>query len=162
MTIEELKKSYHKLEQLVLILMIIALPIFGMVYLYFISGNLDWNLPQLPGFVNGLFVGFSIGLLVAQYVKFHQDIKAGKGSQNLIEKVSVYIQSTRVRFYFLFLTSLICAIGLLFFKSEIYVVLFAVALVFFSLAKPTPDRIKRLYRLNKKDAEAVRLISRPD
>ncbi|MFC3417594.1 hypothetical protein [Algoriphagus hitonicola] len=162
MTNEELKKSYHKLEQLVLILMILALPIFGMVYLYFISGNLNWNLPQLPGFVNGLLVGFSIGLLVAQYVKFHQDVKAGKGSPDLMEKVSVYIHSTRIRFYFLFLTSLICAIGLLFFKSEIYVVLFAVALVFFSLAKPTPDRIKRLFRLNKEDAEFVRLISRPD
>lgn len=145
-----------------LVLMIIALPIFGMIYLYFISGNLDWQLPNLPGFINGLLVGFSIGILIAQYVKFHQAIKKGKASEELTKKVETYIQSTRVRFYFLFLSSVISAVGLLFFKSEVYVVLFAVTLVFFSLAKPTPDRIRRLYGLNKADSELVRLMSRPD
>lgn len=160
MTFEEIQKSYSRLEQLVLVLMIISLPVFGMVYLYFNSGSLNWDLPVLPDFFNGLLVGLNIGLLITQYFKFHRDIKEGKVTEDLFKKVAIYIRSTRVRFYFLFVVALLSALGLLFYQNEIYVVTFAVALIFFSLAKPTPDRIKRLYRLNKEDSEVVRKASR--
>jgi hypothetical protein len=41
------------------------------------------------------------------------------------------------------------------------VVVFALALVFFSLGKPSPDRMVRLMRLKKEDRELLREISRP-
>jgi hypothetical protein len=41
------------------------------------------------------------------------------------------------------------------------VVVFALALVFFSLGKPSPDRMMRLLRLKKQDRELLVEISRP-
>lgn len=156
-----LKKAYKRVELLVLILLVLCLPLFGFVYLYYNSGTMDWDLPQLPDFFNGLLIGLSIGLLIGQYVLFHRRIKAGLLKSDLEGKVISYLNATEKRFWMLFLISILSTLGLLFFESAWYVVIFAVDLVFFSLAKPSPDRIKRLMKLNKEEAEIVRQASRP-
>ncbi|WP_268034445.1 hypothetical protein [Algoriphagus sp. PAP.12] len=161
MDFEQTRKAYRSQEMLVLILMVISLPLFGFVYLYYNSGNLDWNLPKLPDLIHGLLVGIGVGLLIGQYLIFHNKLKVAKSAEELFLKLDVYIKATRKRFLILFAISLISTIGLLFFKSAFYIVIFAVTLLFYSLAKPTPDRIKRLLKLNKEDAEIVKDIARP-
>lgn len=161
MDFEQIRKAYRGQEMMVLILMVISLPLFGFVYLYYNSGNLDWNLPTLPNFVHGLLVGMGVGLLIGQYVIFHSKLKIAKAAEELFQKMAIYIKATRNRFLILFAVSLMSTVGLLFFKSAFYVVIFAVTLLFYSLAKPTPDRIKRLLKLNKEDAEIVKDIARP-
>lgn len=158
---EQLKKKYKSLEVVILILMVVSLPLFGMVYLYYNSGNMDWGLPVLPDWIDDLLYGAGIGLLLVQYLLFHKNLKAAIQLEDLFQKLSSYLKATQVRFLILFLTSLLSTVGLLFFKSPMYVVIFAVTLLFYSLAKPTPDRIKRLLKLSKEDAEIVKEIAMP-
>lgn len=158
---EEIGIIYRKTEQLTLIILLVALPLFGFVYLYYNSGNLDWNLPELPGFVNGFLIGFSVMLLIGQFVIFRRKVKLSFNTTELLEKVRVYTDATRQRYLLLFLISILSTIGLLFSKSPIYVVIFAVTLVFFSVAKPTPDRMARLMKLKKEDRELIREASQP-
>lgn len=81
--------------------------------------------------------------------------------EELIEKLKIYAKATSQRFGFLFLVSVCSALGLFFTGEPIYSVIFAIALVFFSLAKPSPDRLARLMKLKKVDRELLREISRP-
>lgn len=162
MEIQEYRKVYKNLDQLILILLVLVLPIFGMIYLYESSGKITWDLPELPLFLEQVFSGAGIGLLLAQYLFFKKRVKAVFLTKDLLAKLKIYSNATRERYLILFLVALICSVGLLFFGSAIYNVIFATALFFFSVAKPTPDRIKTLLKLNKEDAEIIRLASRPD
>lgn len=157
---DEIGIIYRKTEQLTLIILLVALPLFAFVYLYYNSGNLNWDLPELPGFVNGFLIGFSIALLIGQYVIFRRKMKLSFDTTELLEKVRVYSDATRQRYLFLFLISILATVGLLFYENPIYVVIFALTLVFFSVAKPTPDRMARLMKLKKEDRELIREASR--
>lgn len=158
---EEIGTIYRKTERLTLLILMVALPLFGMVYLYDTSANLSWDLPQLPEFINGFLIGFSIAILIAQYVIFHKKLKLTFAIAELLEKVRIYSNATNQRFWLLFLVSIFATIGLLFYQNPIYTVIFAVALIFFSLAKPSPDRMARLMKLKKEDRELIRDASRP-
>ncbi|MCS5490171.1 hypothetical protein [Algoriphagus limi] len=160
--VAKLKKHYRSQEVTLLILMLVALPMFGLVYLYYNSGNLHWNLPEIPDFFKGLINGLGFGLLIGQYLIFRQDLKKSRSMESFEGKVINYLDSSKKRFFFLFAISLLSTIGLLFFKSAWFVILFALALVFFSLARVSPDRAKRLLKLNKEETEILRAISRPD
>jgi hypothetical protein len=160
--IQEYRKVYKNLDQLILILLVLVLPIFGMIYLYQSSGNITWNLPQLPLLVGQILTGSGIGLLLAQYLLFRKRVKAIFLTEDLLKKLKIYASATRERYVMLFVVALICSAGLLFFGSAIYNVIFAAALFFFSVCKPTPERIKTLLKLNTEDAEVIRLASRPD
>lgn len=139
----------------------VALPLFGIVYLYDSSGNLSWDLPMLPGFIHGFLIGFSIAFLIGQYVVFQRKLKLTFATEDLLEKVRIYSNATNQRYLFLFIVSIFTAVGLLFNQNPVYTVLFAVTLVFFSLAKPSPDRMARLMKLKKEDRELIREASRP-
>lgn len=158
---QDLRKIYHRTERLTLIILIISLPIFGMVYLYHNSGSITKGLPELSGFPNGFLMTFSVALLFGQYWAFHVNIKKTFAQTELLEKVKIYAKATSQRFLFLFLVSICSTIGLLFSGNPFFIVLFALALVFFSLAKPSPDRIARLLKLKKEDRELLREIARP-
>lgn len=162
METQEIRKDYKRTEQLVLVLMIFALPFFGMVYLYFISGNLNWDLPVFSQSVFWVLVILNVIILVTQYILFHQKIKFTFKLQALESKCKIYLSATRDRFLILFLVSILSSIGLLFFKSPAFVFLFAVTLVFFSLAKPSPDRMTRLMKLKKEQRDLLREVTRPD
>ena len=162
MEIEEIRKIYKSLEQLVLILMLIALPVFGMIYLYYNSGNLDWGLPELPDFLNGILAGSGTALLLVQYLLFHRKLKASFQKEELLKKVKIYANATRERFFILFICSLVSTLGLLFFSNPYFIVLFAGTLVFFSLAKQSPDRMGRLMKLKKEDRDIILEASRPE
>lgn len=162
MELQEIRDTYRKTERLTVLLLILALPPFGLVYLYQNSGNVNWDLPQLPEFFEWFLIGFSSFVLVAQYLIFHKKIKTGISKTELLEKVKIYTQATSQRFLILFAVSILATVGLLLSKNPVFTVIFAVALVFFSLAKPSPDRMARLMKLKKEDRELVREASRPE
>ncbi|MFN3760268.1 MAG: hypothetical protein ACK4SF_13745 [Algoriphagus aquaeductus] len=161
METQELRKIYHRTERLTLIILLIALPAFGMVYLYHNSGSISKDLPQLSGFFNGFLMTFSVTLLVGQYWAFHVNLKKSFAQTELLEKVKIYTKATSQRFLFLFLVSICSTIGLLFSGNPLFIIIFALTLVFFSLAKPSPDRMTRLMKLKKEDREILREIARP-
>ncbi len=140
----------------------LVLPIFGMIYLYQSSGKVSWNLPELPLIVGQILSGAGIGLLLVQYLLFRKRVKAVFLTEDLLSKLKIYANATRERYVMLFVVALMCSAGLLFFESAIYNLIFAIALFFFSVSKPTPDRIKTLLKLSDEDAEVIRLASRPD
>ena len=158
---QELRKLYHQTERLTLVFLLLSLPGFAVVYLYQSSGRIPNSIPQLPGVLNGLLISFSSTILLVHYWVFHQQIKKTFTQEELIFKLKIYAKATRQRFSFLFLASVCSALGLFFTGEQIYSVIFAIALVFFSLAKPTPDRLTRLMKLKKADRELLREISRP-
>lgn len=140
----------------------ISLPIFGMVYLYYNSGNLNWKLPNIPDFVESFLLFSAAILLVFQYGFFEKKIQLTFQQEDLLEKLKTYANAALKRFYLLFLLTVICSLGLLFFGNPFFVLLFAITLVFFSLAKPTPDRLSRWMKLNKVQGDLIRQASRPD
>lgn len=162
MEIQEYKKVYKNLDQLILILLILVLPIFGMIYLYQSTGEITWEIPELPILVGQILSGAGIGLLLAQYLLFRKRVKLVFQTEQLLDKLKIYASATRERYLILFVVALICSAGLLLFGSAIYNVIFAGTLFFFSVAKPNPERIKTLLKLNKEDAEIIRLASRPE
>lgn len=162
METQELRKIYHQTERLTLIILIISLPIFGMVYLYHNSGSITKDLPELSGFPNGFLMTFSVTVLVGQYWAFHVNLKKTFAENELLEKVKIYAKATSQRFLFLFIVSICSSAGLLFSGNPFFIIIFAVTLVFFSLAKPSPDRMARLMKLKKEDRELLREIARPN
>lgn len=80
---------------------------------------------------------------------------------SLVEKVEIYAQATSFRFWLLFLIAILSTIGLLLDQGAVHILIFALCLVFFSLAKPSVDRISRLMKLKKEDRELLRETTRP-
>lgn len=156
-----LRALYRRTEQLTLVILILSLPLFGLVYLFHNSGSINKDLPQLPVFAQGVLLGLGFLLLGLHYALFHQKIKQTFSLDNLLDKVEGYCAATRQRFWFLFLVSVLSSLGLLFSGNPGFVVVFALTLVFFSLGKPSPDRMARLMKLKKEDRELLREISRP-
>ena len=158
---EELRAIYHRTERLTVVVLLLALPAFGTVYLYQQSGTFSQILPLLPTWAQYILLGAGALLLVLQYVLFHQKIKQSFQQELLLEKVGLYASATRQRFLVLFLVSMISTAGLYWSGSPGFVFLFTLALVFFSLGKPSPDRMVRLMKLKKEDRELLTEISRP-
>jgi hypothetical protein len=100
-------------------------------------------------------------VLAAQYLLFHQKIKLTFQLSSLLEKARLYASATRQRFMLLLVVSIISTAGLLWSGSPGFVFLFTLTLVFFSLGKPSPDRMVRLMKLKKEDREVLTEISRP-
>jgi hypothetical protein len=158
---DTLRALYHRAEQLTLVILIVCLPLFGGVYLFHNSGSINKDLPQLPVFSQGILLGLGFLVLGLHYVLFHQKIKQSFTMDNLMDKAKCYFAATRQRFFLLFLAAILSSLGLLFSGNAGFVVVFAVTLVFFSLGKPSPDRMARLMKLKKEDRELLREISRP-
>jgi len=158
---EELRTIYHRTERLTVVVLLLALPAFGIVYLYQQSGTFSQTIPLLPTWAQNLLLGAGFLLLALQYGLFHQKIKQSFQQESLLEKVGLYASATRQRFLILFLVSVISTAGLYWSGSPGFVFLFTLALVFFSLGKPSPDRMVRLMKLKKEDRELLTEISRP-
>ncbi len=162
MELQQIRQIYRSTERLTVLLLVLALPVFGLVYLYQTSGTLDWNLPELPAFGLWILVGVSSAILIAQYVVFHNKIKLTFVESALVGKVKIYCDATKNRFLYLFGVSILTSIGLLLTQNPLFTLIFAVTMVFFSLAKPSPDRMARLMKLKKEDRELIREASRPE
>ncbi|MDA0315328.1 MAG: hypothetical protein O3A40_08525 [Bacteroidetes bacterium] len=155
---DALRAIYHRTERFTVVILLFALPAFGIVYLYQQSGSLSQTLPSWAQY---LLLGGGVLLLGVQYLLFHQKIKQSFQQVSLLDKVGLYSSATRQRFMFLFLVSVLSTVGLFLTGSPGFVLLFTLTLVFFSLGKPSPDRMVRLMKLKKEDRELLTEISRP-
>lgn len=161
MEIELLRTAYRRTEQQTLVCLVLALPLFGGIYLYQQGGSLDKTIPQLPLFAQVWVLVASLGLLAAHYFLFHRRIKATFAQEELSAKILGYLAATKQRHWLLFLVAVASSLGLLLSSNPGFVVVFALTLVFFSLGKPTPDRMIRLLKLKKQDRELLVEIARP-
>jgi protein-S-isoprenylcysteine O-methyltransferase Ste14 len=160
--IQEITKIYKQTEQRSTIVMLVALPVFGIIYLFFESGKKLMEVPEISELLVWVLASICAVGLIFQYFLFSQKIRLTFLKEELLEKVKIYSQATNQRYLILLLTSLISSMGLLLSKNPVFTLLFAIVLVFFSLAKPTPDRLARLMKLKKEDRELIRDASRPE
>jgi hypothetical protein len=152
---------YEKLERLVLILIAIPIPFFAVVYLDAQNGLLFSDVPQIPNFLENVLFTAILVLLGLQYLSFQHQLKNILNSNlDLIGKIHRYIKATAQRFWILMFSSLLCAVGLLFFHHPLFTLLFAIGLVFFSLGKPSPDRIIRMMKLKAEEKEMIHELKR--
>lgn len=151
-----IRKTFDRLERNALIMMAIPLPFFALAYLVTTSSTISYQAPQLPLILDTILLTLVIVMLGLHYINFQKAIKTARNhSASLEEKITRYAQATMSRFWVLFVVVFICAGGLLVYNNPGYTISFAVALVFFSLGKPTPDRIIRLLKLKSDEREMV-------
>lgn len=139
-----------------LILTAVPIPVFGFVYLNSESPIFFFDVPELSDFWEFFGLGIAYILLVAQYFMFQKEIKRiADSSDDLPMKLKYYSKSSFRRFGLLLVASLIAALGLFLFGNAGYTIAFSIALLFFSIAKPTPDRIIRALKLQGEDKDLV-------
>jgi hypothetical protein len=157
----EIKRIYDKLERNVLILIAIPIPFFAIAYLNSQNGTLSLDLPEVPEFWNSFGIGFVYVGLGMHYFTFHSALKKILDfNPNLEDKIKDYAKATMQRFWVLFISGMICSVGLLLFDNPGYTIAFAITLVFCSLGKPSPDRIIRLLKLKGEERQAIELLKR--
>ena len=88
--IQEYRKVYKHLDRLILILLVLVLPIFGMIYLYQSTGKVTWDLPELPLIVGQILSGAGIGLLLVQYLLFKKRVKTVFLTEKLLVKLKIW------------------------------------------------------------------------
>lgn len=161
MEITELRAIYSKLERNTLILIAIPLPFFAFAYLYTQSPIMDLNLPEENWFWGGFSLTFLITLLAGHYFVFHTNLSKAK-NQNLTitEKVEIYAKATMLRFWFLFGIAIWGSFALVITENPLFTIILAINLIFFSLGKPSPDRIVRLLKLKGEEREQVQELKK--
>lgn len=158
-----MKKDFRLLERNVLLLIAIPLPIFSFAYLYVTSGNLDFNLPALPEVFNYVLLGLVSAMLVVQQFAFTRRIRAIRKTGVLVsQKVKGYAKATFLRYWQLFWVGVMCAFGLFFYENQGFTIVYAITLLFVSLAKPMPGRIVSALRLKGEEKEQVMEIQKRD
>jgi hypothetical protein len=147
---------YERLERLVLILIAFPIPFFAVVYLDAQNKMLFTEVPIISTSWEKIGLTTILVLLGLHYLNFQKDIRSIKMSnQELVMKVQRYSKATAKRFWVLMIAALVCAAGLLLFQNPVFTLLFAITLVFYSLGKPTPDRMVRLLKLKGEEKKAV-------
>ena len=144
-----------------LIMIAIPIPFFGFVYLNSENPIFFFEIPQGTEFWEYFGLGMVFTLLIAQYVFFKKETKTIVVSPSeLPAKLTSYSKASFKRFGILFVAALVAAAGLLLFGNAGYTIAFAVTLVFFSAAKPSPDRIIRSLKLKGEEKDLVNGLKR--
>jgi hypothetical protein len=147
------------MERNVLIMIAVPIPFFGFVYLNSQNPIFFFHIPQLAEFWENLGLGIVFTFLLAQYFVFQKETKIiSTSARNLTEKMNAFSGSVFKRYGYLFISALIAALGLFLFGNPGYTLAFAVTLLFFSIAKPTPDRIIKALRLKGEEKELVNAL----
>ncbi len=156
-----IKKTFRRLERNILILIAIPLPAFAFAYLYTTSGNLDLQVPELPEAFNMAILGLVSAILLVQYLNFKKGIKTLRQRETGLEaKINGYARLTMMRYWAFFISGFLCALGLIAYKNPGFTIAYAITLVMISLAKPTPDRISKLFKCKGEEKEMVMDINR--
>lgn len=144
------------MEQKVLLLIILPLPVFGFVYLYSQRRLFEIEVPELSWWWESFLLGIQTFLLLYQGYLFRKGI-AGIHRQDLTleDRVAMYGRKTLLRFWILFASAILSTAGLLLFDNAIFTVTFAVTLIVLSIAKPSPDRVIRILKLKDDEREVV-------
>ncbi|WP_161625604.1 hypothetical protein [Cyclobacterium qasimii] len=114
-----MKKDFRVLERNVLLLIAIPLPIFAFAYMYVTSGNLEFNLPELPQVFNYVILGLVSAVLVMQQIAYTKRIRVIRGNtDDLNQKIKGYARAIFLRYWHLFWVGILSAFGLFFMKIK--------------------------------------------
>ncbi|MEX2591685.1 MAG: hypothetical protein WD426_02840 [Anditalea sp.] len=156
-----IKRKFRILERNVLILIILPLPFFALAYLYTTSPTRTIQIPEFPEFLDPFSLSLAIALLAFQQINFQKKIRDIKGSgADLEEKFSRYAKATITRYWQLLMVGFLCAAGLFLYQNAGFTVAYAITLVLISVAKPSPERIIRLFRLKGEERDLIYNINR--
>ncbi|WP_244948094.1 hypothetical protein [Cyclobacterium qasimii] len=158
-----MKKDFRVLERNVLLLIAIPLPIFAFAYMYVTSGNLEFNLPELPQVFNYVILGLVSAVLVMQQIAYTKRIRVIRGNtDDLNQKIKGYARAIFLRYWHLFWVGILSAFGLFFYENQGFTIAYAVTLVFVSLSKPMPNRVVSALHLKGDEKEMVMEIQKRD
>ncbi|MCL6259119.1 hypothetical protein M3O96_08475 [Aquiflexum sp. TKW24L] len=147
------------MERNVLIMIAVPIPFFGFVYLNSENPIFFFEIPQLSEFWEYFLLAIGFTFLIAQYFVFHKETKIiSTSDKDMAGKMNAFSEAVFKRFWYLFITALIAALGLFLFGNPGYTVAFAITLLFFSIAKPTPDRIIRALKLKGEEKDQVNAL----
>lgn len=139
-----------------LILIAVPIPVFGFVYLNTESPIFFFNVPQLSEYWEYLGLGIVFSFLVAQFTVFQKECKSIVTSTfDFPIKLISYSKASSKRFGLLLIAGLVSALGLFLFGNPGFTVAFAVTLLFFSIAKPSPERIIRSLKLKGEEKDTI-------
>lgn len=156
-----LKNQFRLLERNVLLLIILPLSCFSFAYLYTTSRTMTIQLPDLPGFLDPLFLSAALALLAWQQIDFQRSIRNIRGSGfDIREKFGLYANATLSRYRVLLVVGFICAAGLLLYENVGFTIAYAITLVLISVGKPSPIRIIRLFHLKGEEKDLMVNINR--
>lgn len=156
-----LKRKFRKLERDVLILIILPLPFFALAYLYTTSPIRTVQVPELPEIFSPIILSFAIALLAFQQINFQREIRNIRESGvDVEEKFGRYAKATIFRYWLLLLVGFLCAAGLFFYQNAGFTVAYAITLILISVAKPSPDRIIRIFHLKGEERDLIYNINR--
>jgi hypothetical protein len=158
---DSLRKIYNRLERNVLMFIILPIPLFGFVYLNSQNPIFYFDIPHISAFWEYLGLGLVFLLLVAQYIFFQTTIKKIRlFDANLEARLEFYADACIKRFTLLFIITLVAAVGLFLFENAGYTIAFAICLFFFSIAKPSPDRLISSLKLKGEEKNRVNDLKR--
>ena len=144
--ISSIKEQYRTLERNVLILIILPLPFFALVYLNLTSPIRTMEIPESPEWLNHFLLALAVALLAYQQINFKRNINSIKvKGLELEDKIKGYSKATTLRYVLLALVGFIAAAGLLFYENAGFTIAYAIALILVSVAKPSPERINKLF-----------------
>ena len=160
--IPTLKQQYRQLDLSVLVLIILPLSVFGLVYLYSTNPVRTIQSPQLPAYLDFLLLSVVLALLMFQQIDFHRKMKdVNERGLELERKFETYARATVFRYWLLLVIGFLCAAGLFFYQNIGFTIVYAFTLIVVSIAKPSPSRITRIFRLSGKEKEIIYDITRP-
>ena len=159
--ISSIKERYRILERNVLILIIIPLPFFAFVYLNLTKPIRTIEIPEVPELLNPFLFSLAVALLAFQQINFKRNINSIKEKElGLEDKLKGYSKATTLRYVLLAVVGFIAAAGLLFYENAGFTVTYAITLILVSVAKPSPERINRLFGLKGEEKELVYHINK--
>ena len=159
--ISSIKERYRILERNVLILIILPLPFFAFVYLNLTKPIRTIEIPEVPELLNPFLFSLAVALLAFQQINFKRNINSIKEKElGLEDKLKGYSKATTLRYVLLAVVGFIAAAGLLFYENAGFTVTYAITLILVSVAKPSPERINRLFGLKGEEKELVYHINK--
>ena len=148
------REFFYKLYNVLYVIVLLPLLLFGFLYLNFRSEDLlanhNYSVASYMMILSayGAIVGYSFWM-------FWNKIKLARRHSELNEKMEQYAKLTIARYVILAFTGLLLAAGLFLTKDQIFVVLFVVSLIVLSLVWPTSRKVSKDLKLRNEERETV-------
>lgn len=136
----------------------IGIPMAVFLWLYLEMSNDSIN-PILNPPTEYVFIGIAsilVGIFIWMSVKiFKNGLSLAKEESLLKDKLIIYEKISKRKFLFLFIASVITTLGLYLCANELFGVLYAVLIFFFSFGNPTRDKIAEDLRLSREHKKTI-------
>jgi membrane protein insertase Oxa1/YidC/SpoIIIJ len=154
-----IRQIYDRLERNLLLLMALPLPVFAVIYLK--AGKDGFEQPTLAIFGANFLLAMALFLLGLQYFNFQKQISHIRQQDEPLElRMTRYEKAIMSRYWILFAITWISGLGLYLFGNQLFSVIFALALIAFSLGKAMPRRIIKQLGLKGEEKEKIEALSK--